>query len=101
MRNRLQIENIEAMRRRQGIEDVELHEDIRRLRPGDFVKVTFVSGPTSFETLWIRLTSIRGTAFRGKLANRPLSTGLGRLHIGSPIAFCADHIHSIPKGQPG
>jgi hypothetical protein len=100
MRDRVQIENIEEMRRRQGIEDVELHEDIGRLRPGDLVKVTFLTGSASFETLSVRITSIRGTAFRGKLASRPLSTELGRLHVGSPIRFCADHIHSIPGGQP-
>ncbi len=48
MRNPLHIENIEEMRRQQGIEDIELHEDIDQLRPGDFVKVTLVNGPTSF-----------------------------------------------------
>ena len=96
----MQIENIEEMRRRQGIKDVELHENFGRLRPGDFVKVTFLSGPASFETLSVRITSIRGTAFRGKLASRPLSTGLARLHVGSPISFCAAHIHSISGGQP-
>jgi hypothetical protein len=99
MQSRLQIENIEEMRRRQGIDDVELHEEIRQLVPGDIVKISFVSGPTSFETLRVRITSIKGTAFRGKLANRPHSSALSPLHVGSAIAFCADHIHSIPKGQ--
>src|SRR5262249_39039660 len=100
MRTRVQIENIEEMRRRQGIEDIELHEDIGRLRPGDLVKITFLSGPTSFETLMVRITSIRGTAFRGKLVGEPRAHGLARLRVGSSIAFCADHIHSISEGQP-
>ena len=100
VRNRVQIENIEEMRRRQGIEDVELHEDIGRLRPGDVVKVTFLSGPTSRETLMVRITSIRGPAIRGKLVGEPHAPGLARLRVGSLIAFCADHIHSIPGEQP-
>lgn len=99
MRNPLHIENIEEMRRQQGIEDIELHEDIDQLRPGDFVKVTLVNGPTSFETVHVRITSIRGTTFRGKLASQPQSMGLAHIHVGSPVTFSAGHIHSIPKGQ--
>jgi hypothetical protein len=100
MTSRVQIENIEEMRRRQGIDDVELHEEIRLLMPGDVVKVSFVSGPTAFETLSVRITSIKGSAFRGKLASRPHAAALSRLHVGSSIVFYADHIHSISKGQP-
>jgi hypothetical protein len=99
MRKCVQIENIEEMRRRQGIEDVKLHEDIGRLRPGDLVNVTFLSGPTSFETLVVRITSVRGTAFPGKLVGEPDAPGLAGLRVGSPIAFGADRIHSIPGGQ--
>jgi len=100
MRHPVQIENIEEMRRREGIEDVELREHIGLLRPGYFVKLTFLSKPPSFETLWVRITSIRGSVFRGKLASRPLSNGLARLHVGSPVVFSAEHIHSIPTGEP-
>jgi hypothetical protein len=100
MRNRVQIENIEEMRRRQGIDDVELHEDIRMLIPGDLVRVSLVTSPTSFETLCVRITSVKGPTFRGKLASRPHSKPLAWLRVGSPVAFCADHIHSIPKAWP-
>jgi hypothetical protein len=100
VRNRVQLEDIEEMRRRRGINDLELHEEIGRLAPGGFVKITFVSSPTSFETLFVRITSIQGTTFRGKLASEPHSAGLSRLRVGSSVAFSADHIHSIPKGHP-
>lgn len=93
------IENIEEIRRREGIDDVELREDIRGLAPGDLVKVSLLTGATTVETLTVRVTSIRGRAFRGKLAVRPLSKSLAQLRAGSPITFTADHIHSLPKGR--
>ena len=40
MRNLFVVEDIEEMRRRQGIEDIELQEEIRGLKIGDFVKLT-------------------------------------------------------------
>jgi len=103
MRKSVEIENIEEMRRRQGIDDVELREEIRGLQVGDFVHLTLLtSGMKSFagETLVVRITRISGSAFRGKLANRPVSTGLSNLRIGSPIAFTTAHIHSLLKRQP-
>jgi hypothetical protein len=102
MRNPVEIENIEAMRRREGIEDVELREEIRGLGVGDLVKLTLLSSTNSSagETLLVRITRIRGSAFRGELADRPISAGLSGLRIGSPVAFTAAHIHSIPKEQP-
>jgi hypothetical protein len=102
MRNPVEIENIEEMRRCEGIEDVELREEIRELQVGDMVKLTFrpplqaVAG----ETLLVRITSIRRGAFRGKLASQPVSAGLAQLRVGSPVAFTAAHIHSLAKGQP-
>jgi len=102
MRNPVEIENIEEMRRREGIQDVELHEEIRGLRVGDCVKITLLTGTTPFarETLVVRITRIRGSTFRGELATKPVSTGLSKLRIGSPLAFTADHIHSLAKEQP-
>ena len=102
MRNPAAIENIEEMRRREGIEDVELREEIRALAVGDFVKLTFLGGANSSagETLPVRITRIRGSAFRGELATRPTSAGLAGLRVGSPVAFTAAHIHSKPKGRP-
>jgi hypothetical protein len=97
MRNLIEIENIDEMRRREGIDDVELREGIRALHVGDFVRLTFlaVTKPFAPETLSVRITSIRGKAFRGKLADRPASSGLSGLRIGTSVTFTRDHIHSI------
>jgi hypothetical protein len=63
----VEIENIEELRRREGIVDVELREEICGLQIGDFVKVTLLTGARSCgETVSVRITGIRGNAFRGK-----------------------------------
>jgi hypothetical protein len=96
------IENIEEMRCRQGIYDVELREEIRGLRIGDLVNLTFLADEAGHagETLPVRITCIQGHAFRGKLARRPMSSALAHLRVGSSLAFTAGHIHSLTKGQP-
>ncbi|MCI0459277.1 MAG: hypothetical protein L0Z62_20195 [Gemmataceae bacterium] len=101
MRNGVEIENIEEMRRQQGIEDVELRTAIRGLRAGQFVKLTLLAGDgaATRETLPVRITSIRGTTFRGKLARGPASGNLSSLKAGSLVAFTAAHIHSILNEQ--
>jgi hypothetical protein len=102
MRNPAGIENIEEMRRQEGIDDVELRQAIRGLAAGDLVRLTLLGGgrPTAGETLLVRITRIRGRAFRGELAQRPSSAGLSALRVGSPVAFTAAHIHSLPNGRP-
>jgi hypothetical protein len=101
MGNRVEIENIEERRHHVGIDDVVLREDIRGLAAGDLVKLTLLTGAGSFagETVLVRITSIRGPAFRGKLVCKPASTGLSRLGVGSPVAFTAAHIHSLASGR--
>lgn len=96
MRRFIDIENIEELRRRQGIDDVDLRKQIRGLGIGDCVKLTLFTGPTSFETVLVRITSIRGQELRGKLVNKPASNALSRLREGSPVAFTTANIHSIP-----
>ena len=95
----LEIENIEDLRRRAGIQDEELEKEIRDLAIGDHVKVTLLSPtkPFSAETLLVRITGIRGSVFKGKLARRPNCPGLSRLSAGASLTFQAAHIHSIPK----
>jgi hypothetical protein len=93
----VQLENIEEMRRQEGIDDFELRMEIRELKAGDFVKVTFVASSKSFETVLVRVTSIRGSAFRGKLVKRPTSAGLRRLTAGASVSFTTAHIHSLWK----
>jgi len=97
----IDIENIEQMRRERAIEDPELRDEIRGLVAGDFVRLTFRLEEGSFpgETLLVRITSIRGNAFRGRLAQRP-SGRLVQLRQGRTIVFARAHIHSVSKG-PG
>lgn len=101
MRQAVEIENIEEMRRREGIDDVELHDAIRKLRVGDFVKLTLLDGVKASETLVVRITNIKGGVFRGKLASNPTCAGLMKLTVGSPLAFSTVHIHSVRKEQAG
>jgi hypothetical protein len=102
MSKRVEIENIEEMRRLQGIDDVKLREEIRALQAGHMVRLTFLTAPApgAAQTLLVRITSIKGRAFHGKLAEKPASTRQSKLRPGLLVAFTADHIHSVPKEQP-
>jgi hypothetical protein len=93
----VEIEDIDDMRRRVGIIDGELFVAIRALRPGDYVRLTFLggAGAPSAETLRVRITRIRGDEFRGKLVDQPASRGLSGLGAGTAVAFTASHIHSV------
>lgn len=101
MRKPVQIENIEELRRQQGIDDIQLRHEILELAVGDFVKLTLLAaGKASVaETLVVRITSIKGCAFRGKLTDGPVNSGLAQLRAGSSLVFKAAHIHSLAK-QP-
>ena len=100
MRNAVEIEDIEQRRLLAGIDDVELRSEIRGLHVGDVVKLRFLTGTTSFETLSVRITSMSGSAFHGKLADSPVAPALSQLRVGSPVAFAAAHIHSLVKRRP-
>jgi hypothetical protein len=102
MRNHVEIEDIAAMRREVGIEDVELRKEIGLLNVGDLVRLTLLSdrAPIARETLAVRITHIRGAEFRGTLAVKPASVGLSNLDVGCPVAFIGNHIHSILKPRP-
>jgi hypothetical protein len=94
------IEDIAAMRCREGIEDADLLEDIRGLGVGDLVRVTLRAGDQSpAETVDVRITDISGAVYHGTLAGAPASKGLAGLRVGLPLAFTAAHIHSLPKGR--
>jgi len=99
MRKPLEIEDIDTMRRREGINDVALREEIRELKVGDFVKLTLLCGTASFESVAVRITSIKGSLFRGKLADCPTSAALSTLRVGTALAFTTTHIHSLLKGR--
>ncbi len=102
MRKPVTIEDIEDLRRQQGITDVELREEIQELQVGDLVKLTLLTGttPGTAETVRVRITRIRDRLFRGRLVQRPTAAGLSQLQEGCFLSFTAAHIHSIPKGQP-
>jgi hypothetical protein len=87
----IELQDIEDMRLRAGIDDVELRLAIRRLKVKDFVKLTLMKGASSFQTVVVQITAIRGSTFRGRLAQgRPGRTSL---------AFTTAHIHSILKKE--
>lgn len=90
MHDPIEIENIEEMRRQQGIEDVELAEEIRRLRVGDVIKLTFLTKMHSFDLAPVRITRITGISFRGKLVRAAACFGRGKF-----VEFTIAHIHSV------
>ena len=95
----VEIQDIEQMRQQEGIDDVELRGEVRQLRAGDYVRLTFLAGPRQCETLAVRITSIRGKTFRGKLTSGPSSASLPGLHAGLLVVFGQTHIHSVMKRQ--
>jgi hypothetical protein len=99
MRTPIEIENIEEMRRREGIDDAELRREVRELQVGDVVNITFLNGAKSCNgrAVPVRLTDVRGAFFRGKLAQPLDASSPLRLRAGSLLTFTAAHIHSIPK----
>ncbi len=68
MRVSIEIENIDELRRCNGIDDIELHKDIGHLRVGDHVFLTFLSGSNLRAILQVRITRICAGQFRGRLA---------------------------------
>jgi hypothetical protein len=61
----VEIQDVERLRRQAGIDDVDLRRQVRRLRVGDVVKLTFLAGGGKFEI--IRITSVRRRRFSGDL----------------------------------
>ena len=100
MRVAIQIENIDELRRCNGIDDIALHEQIDRLRVGDHVLLTFLSGTNLRTTLPVRITRIRAGRFRGRLAARPAQSKLLGLRANTMVAFTTGQIHSIIRPQP-
>jgi hypothetical protein len=58
MRVSIEIENIDELRRCNGIDDIELHEDTGHLQVGDLVFLTFLSGSNLRRSIpWPRLAT--------------------------------------------
>jgi hypothetical protein len=96
----IEIENIDEMRRREGIDDIELHEDIGKLQVGDHVRLTFLSGTSLRQMLKVRITRIRAGQFRGRLVGPVEPPALLGLQPDTFVTFTAGHIHSIVQPQP-
>jgi hypothetical protein len=99
----IEIEDIDYLRRKEGIDDVELHDEIRALRIGDYVRLTFLVRDrfiSTGETLLVRITRIQGQTLSGRLTNQPISRGLAKLRIGARVSFAASHIHSVAAAPP-
>ncbi len=103
MSQRVEFENIEEMRRSAGIDDAELRDAIGKLQVGDLVKLTLRTTPETFpgEDVLIRITSIKGGVFRGKLAQPRRTPRRAQMTASSLLAFTRDQIHSIPTRQSG
>jgi len=98
MSQRVQFENIEEMRQNAGIDDIELRDAIRRLQVGDWVKLTVsINGSFPGDPLFIRITSIKGNLFRGKLAQPGRAARRAKLTTESVLTFTGEQIHSIPN----
>ena len=93
--NTITMENIDEMRRCEGIDDDELRAAIGRLRVGDHIRFTFLTGLSFQETLLVRITRIQGRQFHGRLAHLPARPHRFPLQADAHIAFTAAQIHSI------
>lgn len=91
----VEIEDVEQMRQMVGIDDVELREQVRHLRVGDLVKLTFLADGGRSETLRVRITSARRGNFSGELLTGARTPQLAHLRAGSPVTFTRAHVHSV------
>lgn len=71
------------------------------LRPGDFAKVIFKSqgGDKMRERMWVRITSVKGNSYSGKLDNKPAFSGTG-LRVGSVVKFQRRNIIDTMRANP-
>jgi hypothetical protein len=98
MSQRVEFENIEEMRSAAGIDDAELRDAVRNLQVGDLVKLTLRTSGGTFpgESVLVRITSIKGDVFRGKLAQSKRPVRRSGVNEGALLAFTRAQIHSIP-----
>jgi hypothetical protein len=95
----VEIQDVEWLRQQAGIDDVELRRQVRRLRVGDVVRLTFLAGGGKFETIRVRITSVRRPRFSGELEAAATSPRLSGLHRGTPVTFTGAHVHSVPAAS--
>jgi hypothetical protein len=95
----VEIENIEHMRRCQGIDDERLHREVARLQEGDIVRLTLRVGARAVECVFVRIVTRHKQEFTGELAALPADPNLQRLTDGMTLRFTADHVHSVHRIQ--
>jgi hypothetical protein len=99
MKHSFSIEDIEALRLQEGIDDIELRQDVRRLSAGACVRLTFLGTERPNQTLMVRITSIKESTFRGRLVQRPSKGAPSDLRVGTLLAFRSTQIHSIVNSR--
>jgi hypothetical protein len=93
--NTITMGNNDGMRRCEGIDDYELRAAIGRLRVGDHVRVTFLTGLSFQETLPVRVTGIQGSQLHGRLLHLPARPHRYPLQADALITFSEAQIHLI------
>jgi hypothetical protein len=101
MRSPVALENIAALRLKEGIVDHVLRHAIKRLKVGDFVKLTFLFGvgAATGETLSVRIIGVAPGVYRGELVERPASAALSEIKVGTSIEFAEVHVHSLAPAK--
>jgi hypothetical protein len=93
----IEIEDIDARRRQEGIDDVDLQQAIGRLSAGDRVILTLVSDgeATIGESLVVRITRVCKSTLRGKVVETSPRNGRSRVRPGTALTFTRANIHSV------
>ena len=68
-------------------------EEVRKISPGDFIKVCFTAG----ERAWVLIRERSGDTFRGTVDNACLSAGVA---YGDSIELEVRHAYDILEGSP-
>jgi hypothetical protein len=97
MKNGYNIEDIEALRVREGIDDIELRDIVGHLVAGDCVRLTFLDNERPSHTLMVRITRAEGRSFRGRLIQCPSKGIPDGLRLGVMLDFRSNHIHSVVR----
>jgi len=101
MKKPLEFEDIAALRRDAGIDDVDLRRAVEGLRVGDIVRLTVLGDAKALGAVLVRVTSINGAGYRGSVAGLPARAAATGLRLGSPVSFTPAHIHSIASKAGG
>ena len=93
----VELENIEEMRRRRGITDDKLRDEIPPLRSATRSGSPWrrAPKPSREKPCTCDITTIKGQSFQGELTKKPSSARGSKLRVRSRVTFTAAHIHSV------